>query len=392
MFNGFPGADTVERGQNQNGQYLILQPISITAPYDLSHRHSAWRYDYDIGRMNGFSDEYINCYAQRRTACPPRDVASYGYVPRGETQPYWTMAERYTFADEMFQTNQGPSFPAHQYLVSGTSTISYDSPYKASENATAVHESKQGGCDSVKSASVETIDAHGNRGPYVFPCFDRDSIMHLMNQNDVSWHYYQERRGAGQWHGPDAIRNIRYSSSYANVLWPSSRVLTDIRRGDLASVTFVTPSAAASDHAGRTDGSGPSWVASIVNEIGESSFWNTTAIVVVWDDWGGWYDHVKPSVYNSYELGFRVPMIVISPYAKARHVSHVHYEFGSILKFIEKTFNLPSLNTTDRRASNLADCFDFNGRPRKFTPIPGKYSAAFFERRPVDNRSVDDDQ
>jgi phospholipase C len=303
------------------------------------------------------------------------------------------MAEQYTFADEMFETSQGPSFPAHQYLVSGTSAISDGSPYKASENAAdPAGVGHQGGCDSVYSATVQTIDEKGGRGPFVFPCFDRISIMHVMNQRYVSWRFYQERSGSGQWHSVDALENIRHSNSYTNVRWPSSTVLKDINRGDLASVTFVTPSAAASDHAGRTDGFGPSWVASIVNAIGKSSYWNSTAIIVVWDDWGGWYDHVKPTIYNSYELGFRVPMIVVSPYAKTQHVSHVPYEFGSILKFIETTFYLPSLNTTDTRATDLSDCFNFGAQPRAFKPIPAKYSAKYFERRPVDNRSVDDDQ
>jgi len=158
-------------------------------------------------------------------------------------------------------------------------------------------------------------------------------------------------------------------------------------------VSFVTPSGLESDHSGRNNGTGPSWVASIVNAIGtNSSYWNNTAIIVTWDYWGGGYDHVPPKIFNSYELGFRVPMIVISPYAKPNYVSHVHYEFGSILKFIEETFGLPSLNTTDKRATDLSDCFSFTTTPRAFKPIAAKYSAAYFERQPIDYESADDDQ
>ena len=169
-------------------------------------------------------------------------------------------------------------------------------------------------------------------------------------------------------------------------------MLEDIDRGYLADVSFVTPSAAESDHSGRNNGSGPSWVASIVNRIGESQYWNSTAIIVIWDDWGGWYDHVPPKIFNSYELGFRVPMIVISPYAKPNYVSHVPYEFGSILKFIEETFDVASLNTTDVRATDLSDCFNFTGSPRPFKPIASKYSAAYFEHQPIDYESPDDDR
>ncbi len=90
------------------------------------------------------------------------------------------------------------------------------------------------------------------------------------------------------------------------------------------------PTKLASDHPAVTDGSGPSWVASVVNAVGESPYWNDTAIFVVWDDWGGWYDHVKPHIFNNYELGFRVPFLVISPYARRHYISHTPHEFGSI--------------------------------------------------------------
>ena len=111
----------------------------------------------------------------------------------------------------------------------------------------------------------------------------------------------------------------------------------------------------------------------------------------MWDDWGGWYDHVAPRHYNSYELGLRVPMIVISPYAKTHYVSHVHYEFGSILKFIEQTFSLGSMKTTDARANNLTDCFDFTSPPHPFALVKTKYSEQYFLAQPPSNRSPDDD-
>jgi phospholipase C len=391
LFNGFPGADTVQAGKNKQGQTVTLQPVDLTARYDLSHRHSAWVSDYDDGRIDGFNTESEHCYA-RTQHCPSRKVAAYGYVPRSEVEAYWDMAEEYTFADKMFQSNQGPSFPAHQYLISGTSAISNGSNLKASENASDTqHMNDQGGCNSVPSATVITIDPRGNEGAPVFPCFKRISIMARMDDQGVSWRYYQEFGGSGQWHGVDAIKQIWQSHNYANVIWPSSRVLKDIVGGKLANVTFVTPSAAESDHAAHNNGTGPSWVASIVNAVGESSYWNTTAVIVVWDDWGGWYDHVAPKVYDSYELGFRVPMVVISPYAKSGYVSHVSYEFGSILKFIEGTFSLESLGTTDVRANDLSDCFDFGSKARAFRQIRAQYSAQYFEHLPISYKGPDDD-
>ncbi len=204
--------------------------------------------------------------------------------------------------------------------------------------------------------------------------------MNELDDAGVTWRYYQNSSGSGIWNAVDAIYSIwsNPAEMAANVISPSSQVLTDIGNGQLADVTWVTPSSNASDHPLTTDGSGPSWVGSVVNAIGDSQYWNNTAIFITWDDWGGWYDHVTPTVYNSYELSFRVPLVVVSPYAKSQYVSHVQYEFGSILKFIEDTFGLPSLDTTDARANNLTDLFDFSHQHARFKRIRTKYGPRYF--------------
>ncbi len=112
---------------------------------------------------------------------------------------------------------------------------------------------------------------------------------------------------------------------------------------------------------------------------------------MTWDDWGGWYDHVKPPVYNSYELGFRVPLIVISAYTDEGYVSHKQHEFGSILKFAEKNFGLGSLGTTDVRADDLSDFFHFKQAPRSFTPIGSSLPARYFLKQPISSVVPDDD-
>ena len=129
-----------------------------------------------------------------------------------------------------------------------------------------------------------------------YPCFDRPALTDLVDAQGLTWHYYQAHGGASLWNGPDAIKHIRDSSEYStDVTWPPSKVLTDIAGGNLANVVWVTPTAQASDHANITDGSGPDWVASVVNAIGGSQYWDNTVIFVTWDDWGGWYDHVPPT-------------------------------------------------------------------------------------------------
>ena len=117
--------------------------------------------------------------------------------------------------------------------------------------------------------------------------------------------------------------------------------------------------------------------------------WNSTAIIVVWDDWGGWYDHVAAPQLDYDGLGFRVPMLVISPYAKTGYVAHTQYEFGSILKFVEDTFNLGRLGTTDTRATSIDDAFDFTQSPRTFVPIQSKYSKTYFLQQRPSNEPVD---
>jgi phospholipase C len=374
LFQSLPGANTQSYGLNSQGQQVPLRRISMTAPYNIGHVHTSWLSEYNNGAMNGFDLE--TC----RGTCPVN--AAYGYVPKSEVEPYYTMAKTYTFADEMFQTNQGPSFPAHQYLISGTSTVNNTTTDRAASNPLTANAKLTGGCDSPAGSLVAVINTRGGEPESLraFPCFKRKALMNELDQAGLSWRYYQATQGPGLWNAVDAIYSIwsNQSEYNSNVVAPSSTVLTDIAHKQLADVVWVTPTQAASDHPRDTDGSGPSWVASVVNAVGESPFWNTTAIFVTWDDWGGWYDHVTPQIFNSYELGFRVPLIVISPYARTHYISHTPHEFGSILKFTEKTFGLRSLDTTDERSDDLFDCFDFNKQPAPFKPIPAKYPPRYF--------------
>ena len=390
LFNALPGVGTVRTATNSQGATVQLQPVPLTAPYDISHAHTAFETEYANGQGNGFDKVASHC--RPNATCPPPSVRAYGYVPESEVEPYYVMASRYTFASKMFQTNEGPSFPAHQYLLSGTSTIADGSPLRAAENPRTPSKMSTGGCDSPPGSLVTLIDQYGQENQSTYPCFQRNSLIALIEAQGLSWHYYQNHLGAGLWNGPDAINAVWQSPEFStNVVAPPSQVLNDIDAGTLANVVWVTPTSAASDHAGGTDGSGPSWVASVVNEIGKSKYWKDTAIFVTWDDWGGWYDPIVPQIYNSYELSFRVPLIVISPYAKRHYISTVQHEFGSILKFTEEAFNLGSLGTTDARADDLRDCFDFARAPSNFQAIPAPRHAGYFLRQPVSTQVPDDD-
>jgi len=390
LFNDLPGADTVSYGVNSKGQRVKLAPESLTVPYDVGHSHVSFRIEKAGGEWNGFDRVDSRCFGLNW--CLPRRLRAFGYVPHREVRPYFDLAEQYAFADRMFQTNQGPSFPAHQYIVSATSSVVNGSPYLAAENPSSPLTQPSGGCDAPPESLVLLIGPAGEERKNVYPCFDRISLMDLIAAKHLSWRYYQAYLGPGIWNGPDAIERIRDDpAQYANVIAPPAQVLTDVAHGKLASVTWVTPTPFASDHSAVTDGSGPSWVAAVVNAVGKSPFWNSTAIFITWDDWGGWYDHVVPPQYNPYELSFRVPLIVVSPFAKRHYVSHKQHEFGSILKFSEKIFGLGSMHATDERSDDLFDCFDFTQPPAKFHPIAAPLPPSYFLRQPISRDVPDSD-
>ncbi|HEY1869022.1 MAG TPA: alkaline phosphatase family protein [Candidatus Cybelea sp.] len=166
------------------------------------------------------------------------------------------------------------------------------------------------------------------------------------------------------------VKHIVDGPDFRKVITPQKRFFADLKAGKLANFTWITPTCRDSDHPNCGGGHGPAWIASLVNAVGESKYWDQAAIFVIWDDWGGLYDHVAPP-YEDYDgLGFRVPLLVISPYAKRDHVSHVQYETASVLRFTEDLYGLGSLAAADRRATSPAsDCFDFHQKPRKFVPI-----------------------
>jgi phospholipase C len=365
LFQGIPGADIATYGVDSHGDRVPLVPVSLATSWDLGHNHTAFLGDYDNGKMDGFGHGLPQKFQLR----------PFAYGLESELYPYHEMAKRYVLADHMFQSNQGGSFPAHLYLVSGTATDPSIEPYLVSRNphSTITGKGTPGGCDAIPSAYVETINPkNASPGPTPFPCFDRPVLSDFLDAKGVSWRYYQSHFGAGDWYAFDAIRHVRYGSDFANVVTPSQTILSDIRAGQLAGVSWVIPASQWSDHAGgHRLSQGPAWVAAIVNAIGESDYWKDTAIFITWDDWGGWYDHVPPPIKNAYELGFRVPLVIVSPYAKKGYVSKKQHEFGSILAFTEEAFGIPkgALKATDRRADDLMDAFDFAHKARSFTPI-----------------------
>jgi phospholipase C len=355
LFNGFPGADTVKTGMNKG----VSVPLTITplgnGP-DVDHTHTGWWQQWDNGKMDGF--------ANKGTILP------YTVIDPKETAPYWTLARQYTLGDRMFQSNTGPSFVAHQYMIAGQSG-------KASENPN----SNVWGCDAKPSTRVPLVGPNGTDRPGVYPCFDYKTMADLLDAKRITWRYYAPSADEDLFFmlsAYQAIRHIRFGADWhEDVTSPETSVLTDIASGKLAQVTWIVPAMNNSDHPGAP-AQGPDWVATVVNAIGRSKYWNNTTIFIAWDDWGGFYDHVPPPQTDDMGLGFRVPVLVVGPYAKRGYVSHVTHESSGFLRYMEEVFNLPSLGTRDTNADDFRDCFDYTQPPAPFTPVPTKLTPDFF--------------
>lgn len=426
------GADIASQGMSSTGQVIPLTLNTLVTNYDVGHSHSAF---LDICDYNSASNscamdgaDKIPCTGQGCPASCPQNPAvptcpQFQYVQASDVQPYFTMAETYAFGDRMFQTNEGDSFPAHQYILSGTSRIcappEYPCPSGITDNITISDnpdgDSRSGssdewaGCLAPPSAQINSIDISepNPTSPQTLIsqlCFDHPTLTDLLDTANISWKYYAPTPGS-IWSAPDAIQHICVPSpaypsetsectgtdwnNHVVIEGSGAQILTDISAGNLAAVSWVIPTGDNSDHADNPQDNGPSWVANIVNAIGGSQYWANTAIIVTWDDWGGWYDHVPPpAILDSYEYGLRVPIIVISPYAKAAYISHQVNDFGSILKFIEEVFSLdqidlannPSLGFADSYTvtGDLSDFFNFNQTPLPFTEIPAALKADHF--------------
>ena len=372
LFSGFPGADSATSGTMHNGKVIPLHWVNYDG-VDIPHLWQIAMGDWDNGKMDGFD------LSNRNKPSLPATFP-YARLDRKLVAPYWDMASTYVLADHMFPTEFGGSFTAHMNLIAGTSQI------RNGVSEVDIPQRPPWGCDAPAGTPTSLVNAQRQvsywQGP--FPCFTQFTTMaDTLDASGVSWKYYAPNVitgwGGAEWSAFDAISNVRNGPDWQkNVISPETTILTDIPTGKLPSVTWIVPAVPDSDHGASKSMLGPSWVSAIVNTIGKSQYWDSTAIVVLWDDWGGWYDNVPPPQLDYVGLGIRVPCIIISPYAKAGYVSHTQYEFGSVLKFVEQTFGLSSLGHTDDRANSLVDSFDFTQAPRAFKTIPAPYPPSTF--------------
>jgi phospholipase C len=195
-------------------------------------------------------------------------------------------------------------------------------------------------------------------------CFDIPVLPDQLEEKGISWAYYAE---LNSWmNALQMIRHVRFGPMWNHVLDPG-RVTRDIRRGDLPAVAWVVPPESYNEHPGgeKSVCAGENWTVNLVNAIMKSKFWRSTAIVLVWDDFGGFYDPVAPPQYDIMGLGPRTPALIISPYTRqgdnrdGGYVDQTEYEFSSVLAFIEQIFDLDPMTERDANASPLSGAFDW---------------------------------
>jgi hypothetical protein len=526
-WNGFAsGVDLANGGQNE--YVSACTPLQLWPDLECgggNHSHTDWECQYDTGKLDGACGTTsgtcvpnttkggtgATCNKAKATCGPTKETAPkyspYIAIEQPVVQPYVSLAENYGWANYMFQTNQGPSFPAHQFLFSGTSAGTWPGDmyfkYFVSENPGFL----TSGCDvedysggtSGPNPGQDWIDPTGKEHKVSaltklptflldgYQCYDHNTLVTtspsptgtVTASGSVSWRYYAQQPGI-IWNAPESLTQTCYSSNsiptatvggntvpascgpnsstgldeYANVSFPvtsgpnatGAPILNDIQNCNLQQISWVTPDEAWSDHPGDdiTYASayrnlGPSWVAVILDAIGQSAtnssgtcdYWGNsssdtattsiepTAVFVVWDDWGGFYDHVPPPGVNvgtekagvfsctnsqggswgcGYTYGFRVPLLVASEYTSPGTVSGklstnavpssypfaspnlkpwVH-DFGSLLNFTEQNFGLPKIAPAGYTYAD-ANTFDtiYNGNPAVplwefFTSYPTK--------------------
>ncbi len=434
---------------------VTLKPIVLNSGTDPSHSHSAFNLMCDPDPANGYA-----CRNDGAHLNPTAGGKAYSYVenpaitnsdgsPGHLLDPYLTYAEQYGWANFMYQTNQGPSYPAHQFIFSGTSARS------ASDDANSIFVSENfsvGGTAGCLAGSAQTSSLLspllGSLGPNC-TAFDNNSVQECLITNTalsypnnpvgsfcddkwsmatvldptITWKYYAPAAGS-IWTAPDSIQAICVPQFVQPTKHPKSKlvctgaewnanvdvnnkgtdILRDIANCNLSNVVWAIPNGTWSDHAGLAGDTtyGPSWIAAIINAIGQNptcaagttnageTFWNNTAIVVTWDDWGGWSDNQTPPILSplpcassncqgDYQYGFRVPLLVVSAYTPQGYISNNAFDFGSILRMIEGVYGITegALGVADARATNDLSDF-FQGSFRSYTPVPAQVDASYF--------------
>ena len=363
MFGTYPGAN----GATTADDHGVMRPLThspLQRAHDLPHCYNCNVASIDGGLMDGFNQT------------DAADQYAFTQFHRSDVEAYWSWAKHYVLADRFFASAIGPSFPNHMYSIAATSGGALDNPWQPPPTLAEMQQqgyAKSWGCDIARDGYVEIVDPEGYMVK-VAPCFDFQTEGDLLNAKHIPWAYYAATNAqlGYIWSAYSAIDRYRNDPDlWAKHIRPVDDVIRDITSDRLPPVTWITPRFQLSQHPEYNFCWGQNWTIEVVNALMRSAAWKDTLLVVSWDDFGGFYDHVPPVRLDDNGLGIRVPAMVISPYAKPGYVDHTTYEFSSVLRFIEDNWSLrPFLTRRDRIADGLRNAMDFSQPPSAPDPQP----------------------
>jgi|RhiMetdeSRZDD1v2_1073273.scaffolds.fasta_scaffold188797_2 phospholipase C len=364
LFGLYPGGDGATQGTTCDGSTVQLQRAKDVEP-DLGHSFTD-----GITAVNGGA---MNCFAD----------GAYVTYRRADIPSYWAYADRFVLADRFFSSVYGPTGIEHLWTFASQSDRLVDH-----ERPGQIGSGRREFCDDpletafafphMSRPEQEHIYQAEDRGPAgiadvrsswvsKWPCSDVTVLPDLLRQHGISW---KEYRGDNIWVQPlRMIRHVRFSPMYRNVV-NDLRFEKDLHSGHLPDVSWLTPSFALSDHPPESICQGENWSVDVLNQIMSSKYWSSTAVVLTWDDFGGFFDHVPPPHVDLYGLGPRVPTLIISPWAKRGAIDHTTLEFASVLRFIETVFDLPPLTSRDANSDDMLSAFDFTQPPQAPLILP----------------------
>ncbi len=359
MFGQFPGADGVTTARLADGRTIHLGHTPDHTLLDIAHAGDAAAYAVDDGRMDRFKE--LPGAIQNG-----QDVAD-SQFHASDIPEYWRYAQDYTLDDHFFSTIMGPSFPNHLVIIAASSANTDDNPRGQTYHAW--------GCDGGPYTVVSAIDPTTGRAFLTRPCFNIPTLADTMQRYHITWRYYApgQYQSGYIWSAFDAIKHIRYSHLWKTDVPDDAQFTKDVQTGTLPAVSWLVTSEENSDHPPYSICLGENWTVRQINTVMRSRLWSSTLIVLTWDDFGGFYDHVAPPRLDPISLGPRVPTIIISPYSRAHYVDHHPLDFDSILKFIEQDFHLPPLTWRDRTAASLTSSLAFQQRPLAPRVLPEQH-------------------
>jgi phospholipase C len=358
-FGSFPGAEGIAQITTPHG--VITPPHAPDrTPRDLCHEHACALTDYDGGLMDGWDSV--------KGSSQNGDDLAYAQYAEADIPNYWQYARHFTLADHFFADELGPSFPGHTFVLAAQVGWATGNP-----PTNVLH--PYWGCDQDANATVTIQNQTTCQDEQVAPCFHIPSVPDVL-PDGVDWKFYGTNFYLLPeiWSMFDAIDSIRHGPGWSHIV-NANTFDSDVDNGTLPAVSWLVDQDLDDEHP-AVGGvcAGENWTVGHLNHLMQSPLWADTAILFTMDDFGGWYDHVKPprqygcDPQHPYGLGFRLPLIVISPYAKAGYVMHGTAEQASIPKFIETVFGAPALSTLDPaaqdgQANDLMDAFDFTQQP-----------------------------